>query len=439
MSDLQLQQATIEDNKTLQALVHKSGRSQPTIDLYLKPIAKNKRGVNDIRNYFPPAVKTKGSSNGQSGNSSSPAEIPGNRKTKHAEIVTTNLYSTASGPNFKSPVKSKADVIESHGQGERPPARSIRVSNHNHATSAVLPGFDPFFDREGFLHSAPPMAPRVTDFVRHSLVPNPLSFKTPPPIPETSGSSSQATSSTSSASNPHTASFEEKGREAPSFKQTYLSVQSRQNNNESLIGPLTAFRDPTPKPLRHHLERPIALRSNTTSKLGEAPYSDNIIYFLPETSPKSDQSLDEREPSRKSGYRKRMDKAQIKDASKTKKPTLDLRESRPNKTNGREVVAIDGVVAISPGGQPFSFNAPHALLTSIGLQRYYDHLAQKNATPVIEKGKRRESSDSGILEETLPIQDPGSGASSTKKKKGKGLRRLIEAYSKHVEGLQMIQ
>lgn len=33
----------------------------------------------------------------------------------------------------------------------------------------------------------------------------------------------------------------------------------------------------------------------------------------------------------------------------------------------------------------------------------------------------------------------GSAASSKEKKKGKGFRRLIEAYSRHVEGLQMIQ
>ena len=354
MSDPQLRQATTEDNKPLQGPVNQTGRSQPTIDLYLRPIAKNRRNVNDIRNYFPPAIKTKGSSNGQPGNSSSPAKVPGNPKPKHAEIVTTNLYSTASGPNFKSPVKSKAGDIESHGQGDRPPARSTRVSNHNHATSAVLPGFDPFFNREGFLHSAPPMAPRVTDFVRHSLVPKPLSFRTPPPIAETSTSTSQGTSSTSSVEDPDTTSFGEGKREAPTFKQTYLSVHSRQITNESLIGPLTAFRDPTPKPLRHHMERPIASRSNTTSKLGEAPYSDNIIYFLPETSPKSDQSVDERKTLKKSSYAKRMDKASVKKASKTKKPTLDLRESRPNKTNGREAVAIDGTVAISPGGQPFS-------------------------------------------------------------------------------------
>lgn len=439
MSDLQLREATTEDTKPHQAPVNKSGRSQPTIDLYLRPIAKNRRDMNDIRNYFPPTAKTKGSSNGQFGNSSSPKKIPENLKPTQAEDGTANLYSTASGPNFKSPTKSKACVFESHTQGENPPARSTRVSNHNHATSAVLPGFDPFFNREGFLHSAPPMAPRVTDFVRHSLVPKPLNIKTPPPIAEASKSPSQATSSAPSARDPDTASFEEERREAASFKQTYLSVHSRQNTNESLIGPLTAFRDPTPKPLRHHMERPIALRSNTTSKLGEAQFSDNVIYFLPETSPKSDPSVDERETSRKSSYPKRMDKAPIKEASKTKKPTIDLGESRPNKANGRIAVAKDGAVAISPGGQALFIDTPYAQLTFTGLQRYYDHLAQKNAIPIMEQGKRRESSDSGILEQTLTIQKSGSGASSTKKKKGKGLRRLIEAYSKHVEGLQMIQ
>ena len=439
MSDLHLRQAITENTKPQQDSFDKSGRSQPTIDLYLRPIAKNRRGGNDIRNYFPPTVKTKGPSNGQSGDSSSPAKIPEIPKPNHAEIGTATLYSTASGPNFKSPAKSKACVIESHVQGEIPPARSIRVSNHNHATSAVLPRFDPFFDSKDYLHSAPPMAPRVTDVVRHSLVPKPLNIKTPPPIAEASRSPSPATSSPSSAGDPDTASFEEERREAPSFKQTYLSVHSRQNTNESLIGPLTAFRDPTPKPLRHHIERPIALRSNTTSKLGEAHFSDNIIYFLPETSPKSDPSVDERETLRKSSYPKRMDKAPIKEASKTKKPTLDLGESRSNKANGRKAVAKDGAVAISPGGQALFIDTPYALLTFIGLQRYYDHLAQKNATPIMEKGKRRETSDSGILEETLTMQNSGSGASSTKKKKGKGLRRLIEAYSKHVEGLQMIQ
>lgn len=44
-------------------------------------------------------------------------------------------------------------------------------------------------------------------------------------------------------------------------------------------------------------------------------------------------------------------------------------------------------------------------------------------------------------EESVPSGRSESGSSSKKKKKkkGKGLLRLMEAYSKHVEGLQMIQ
>ena len=42
-------------------------------------------------------------------------------------------------------------------------------------------------------------------------------------------------------------------------------------------------------------------------------------------------------------------------------------------------------------------------------------------------------------EENVPSGRSESGSSSKKKKKGKGLLRLMGAYSKHVEGLQMIQ
>lgn len=42
-------------------------------------------------------------------------------------------------------------------------------------------------------------------------------------------------------------------------------------------------------------------------------------------------------------------------------------------------------------------------------------------------------------EESVPSGRSDSGSSRKKKKKGKGLLRLMEAYSKHVEGLQMIQ
>ena len=57
-----------------------------------------------------------------------------------------------------------------------------------------------------------------------------------------------------------------------------------------------------------------------------------------------------------------------------------------------------------------------------------------------EKGEERKKSDrSKNNEENLSLARLDSGSSSKKKKKGKGLLRLIEAYSKHVEGLQMIQ
>lgn len=79
-------------------------------------------------------------------------------------------------------------------------------------------------------------------------------------------------------------------------------------------------------------------------------------------------------------------------------------------------------------------------MTSTGLQRYYEFLAsQKSAVPIKGKGKERDKLDPN--EESEPSGRPDSGSSSKKKKKkkGKGLLRLIEAYSRHVEGLQMIQ
>lgn len=81
------------------------------------------------------------------------------------------------------------------------------------------------------------------------------------------------------------------------------------------------------------------------------------------------------------------------------------------------------------------------LLTSTGLQRYYEYLAsRKNAAPTKEKRKEEEDIDCSTKNgENVPLGPSDSGSSRQKKKKGKGLLRLIEAYSKHVEGLQMIQ
>lgn len=81
------------------------------------------------------------------------------------------------------------------------------------------------------------------------------------------------------------------------------------------------------------------------------------------------------------------------------------------------------------------------MLTYTGLQRYYDHLAsQENAAPINEKRKEREKLyRSKKKEETLSAEHPESISSGRREKRGKGLLRLMEAYSKHVEKLQMIQ
>lgn len=85
----------------------------------------------------------------------------------------------------------------------------------------------------------------------------------------------------------------------------------------------------------------------------------------------------------------------------------------------------------------------------IGLQRYYDYLAsQRNGVSTRDRTKDRETFiGSGEEEETHLLDRIDSGLSGKrekkdkKKKKGKrkGFLRLIEAYSRHVEGLQMIQ
>lgn len=86
-------------------------------------------------------------------------------------------------------------------------------------------------------------------------------------------------------------------------------------------------------------------------------------------------------------------------------------------------------------------------MTCIGLQRYYDYLAsQRNAVSTKDRTKDRETFIGSKEEEEAPLLDRFDSRSSDKrekkdkkKKKGRGLLRLIEAYSRHVEGLQMIQ
>ncbi|KAL9065684.1 MAG: hypothetical protein Q9161_008070 [Pseudevernia consocians] len=268
------------------------------------------------------------------------------------------------------------------------------------------------------------MAPRATDVVRHSLVPKPLNIKMPPPAAETSRSPSQTTSSPSSVEDPDAASLDGERREAPSFKQTYLSVHSRQHRNGSTVSPLAALRDPGPKPLRERMDRPGTLRSHTGPKLSDHYSTDIDIYFLPKISPTSDSSADEREPLMRTSYPKRMDKASTSNISKAKKPDVDPGSLRSTKVDRRKEALKDGAVAVSPG-----------------LQRYYEYLAsQKNAVLIKEKGKESEKlHQSKKNEENVASGRPDSGSSTKKKKRGRGLLRLMKAYSKHVEGLQMIQ
>lgn len=82
------------------------------------------------------------------------------------------------------------------------------------------------------------------------------------------------------------------------------------------------------------------------------------------------------------------------------------------------------------------------MLTLVGLQRYYEYLAsQKTAASMKEVREDRGNMDQRRRDEESRSADPNKERSSgkKKKKKGKGLLRLLDAYSRHVEGLQMIQ
>ena len=73
------------------------------------------------------------------------------------------------------------------------------------------------------------------------------------------------------------------------------------------------------------------------------------------------------------------------------------------------------------------------MLTVVGLQKYYDYLAsQKTVIPTKEKVDRNKRDE-------ILSRDDSASSGTKKKKKGKRFLRLIESYSKHVEGLQMIQ
>ena len=79
------------------------------------------------------------------------------------------------------------------------------------------------------------------------------------------------------------------------------------------------------------------------------------------------------------------------------------------------------------------------MLTVTGLQKYYDYLACQNDAALTREKMESGKPNWGKKEDTLSAGNVDFPLSSKKKKRGKGLLRLMEAYSKHVEGLQMIQ
>ena len=77
-----------------------------------------------------------------------------------------------------------------------------------------------------------------------------------------------------------------------------------------------------------------------------------------------------------------------------------------------------------------------------GLQRYYEYLAsRKNVVPTKQQREDMARSNRGNDDEETPLlgRSETESLGKKKKKKGRGFLRLIEAYSRHVEGLQMIQ
>lgn len=348
MDTLPLRQIEKCDSQSQRPPFYKAGQSQTTIDLYLRPIAKAKQDQNDIRKYFLPVVKTKVTSDDDFSQSSAPAKMPATPKSSHDDNGSAKCQTPARSPSLKSPAECTMTVTEGRQSSKRAPGNFVRASNHNHAKSAVLPRFDPFFDHE-FPHSTSPMAPRVTDIVRHSLVPKPLNVKMPTLTAETSRSPSQTTSSPSSAGDPDTASLDGERREAPSFKQTYLSVHSRQNTNDSPVSPLMALRDPSPRPLRRRIDRPATLRFNTVPTLSKPTFTDSVIYFLPQISPTSESSADEREPLIRTGYSKPVEKTSIRDVFRAKRQAVKLENGISAQIDRRKIVPKERAVTVSPG------------------------------------------------------------------------------------------
>lgn len=351
MDALPLRQAKLPTSLSQQLSPSKASQSQTTIDLYLRPSAKVKQDQNDIRKYFPPVKRTRVSSIGEIRKASSPANISATPNPSPGNNGAAKAQTQGLSPSLRTAADSIPYIPKNRTTGEGAPSTFVRVGNHNHARSAVLPSLDPFLDNEEFPHSTSAMAPRVTDTVRYSLVPKPLNIKVPPPTAEASRSPSQTTSSPSSVEDLDTASLDEERREAPSFKQTYSRVHSRYHTNDSPLSPLIALRDPSVNSLRQHRDRPATLRSNTTPKRLEPYPTDSVIYFLPKVSPTSDSSADEREPLIKTSYPKPMNKASVRDKSKAKRRAVKLEDVSPAQIAKKRDELKERDVTVSPGMQ----------------------------------------------------------------------------------------
>ena len=344
---------------------HKKEHSQTTIDAYLKPVANTGRGQNDIRRYFSPVAKAKVSPNGGFAKSSPLGKMGATSARDHDGHGSTGSQPSGPCQNVKGAAGQSmtlAPDIPRRPQRKAPAVPVRPPITHKHANSAVLPRFDPFFDvPKDFPHSSVPMAPRVTDVVRRSLVPRPLNIRLPPPPPppapaplpgEISPSASETTSSPSNVADSDTASFDEgkQHRDAPSFKQTYSRVHSRQNTNEGPDSPLMALRDSSAGPWRKRVERPVALRSKTVPQMGEPGWRDSVIYFLPKISPTEDGSGDEGTELEEGGYPRLGEKAEAE--------RVDVRVEdvsfAEGKTRREETKQKD--VTVSPGMRP---HIPH--------------------------------------------------------------------------------
>ena len=349
MDTLLLRQAKTQPSQSQRPRISKAGQSQTTIDLYLRPTAKVKQGQNDIRKYFPPVAETNVISNVKSSISNFSVKTPTLSKLNYDDKGAAICQTSALGARPKSPADSIIIIPESQKSGKRAPGIVRQPPNHNHAKSAGLPRLDPFFDGEESPQSTWPMAPRINEILRHSLVPKPLKIRMPPPATEMSRSPSQTTSSPSSVGDPDTASLDGEGREAPSFKQTYLSVHSRQHTNDRPVSPLTALRDPSPKPLRQRTNRPAILRPNAAPKAIEAYSNDSVIYSLPKISPNSESSTDEREPLIRTSYPKPMEKPSIRDLFKAKRRVVKFEGVNSAQIDTRKEALKEKTMAASPG------------------------------------------------------------------------------------------